>query len=297
MSSEIILIIIACIASALFSGAETVFLTSSKIRLEIMFRRNVKALKRIYSFMDKPESVIVTVLVGNNLSNVAFSTLVIVVFRDSIDELFIVLLSAMFLLLFAEVIPKAIGREFANQLIIRTGQILLIFKYLFYPINLLLSSITNVFLKQINMPQEEKSIHSLFTRKDVIKVLRESERAGVIQSKEGRIIQKIFDLRKTRLKDPMVPRTGMVAVNNDTPVEDLFLIFKQSGYSRIPVYDGTIDNIIGVVYAKDLLTNPAQLVDVLKDVIFVPDTKPVYDLLKEFRGKNASIAIVIDEYG
>ena len=293
---EIFLIILAIILSAFFAGTETVFLTASKIKIEILHRRNVKGIKKVYSFIKNPEAFIVTTLVGNNLSNVVFSSLIILVLKDSFDEFFIVIFSSMFLLIFGEIIPKAIGREFSNQLIIGSARILMLFKILFAPICTLLTSISHFFLKKFNLRTEQK-VENILTRKDIKKVISDSEKSGVIKSEQRKIIDRIFDIRQTRLKDPMVPRTDIVAIKKTASINQLLNTFSRSGFTRIPVYDKSIDDIIGVVHAKDLFNNPDKLQDILKEILFVPETKYVYKLLMEFRKKNISIAIVLDEYG
>ncbi|NOZ60827.1 MAG: HlyC/CorC family transporter [Calditrichaeota bacterium] len=290
------LIFFALLMSAYFSGTETVFLSASRLRSEILFRRRVKSIRRIYHFISKPETFIVTTLVGTNLSSVLFSTLVVLSLKNSVDEFVIVLISTSALLLFGEIIPKSLGQEFSNQLLPLTGALLKIFKFLFAPVNFLLLGFTNFFLKRLNL-KTQADFQTVFTRKDIVRVLRESEKGGAIKSKESRLIGRIFDLRKTRLKDSMVPRTEIVAVPKNISIERLSTAFSKSGFSRLPVYEDSIDNIIGIVYAKDLLTEPESLREILKEPIFVPDSKPAFRLLVEFKQKKMSIAIVLDEYG
>ena len=293
---EIFLIILATILSAFFAGTETIFLTASKIRIEILYRRKARGIKKVYSFIRTPESFIVTTLVGNNLFNVIFSSLIILVLKDSFEEFLIIIFSSMFLLIFAEIIPKAIGREFSNQLIISSARILRLFKIIFFPINILLIGVSNFFLRKLDVGSEQK-VEDILTRKNIKKLIHDSEMDGVIKSEERKIINRIFDLRQTRLKDPMIPRTEIIAVKKNTSVDQLLKTFTQSGFSRIPVYNKNIDEIIGVVHAKDLFEKPARIQDILKEILFVPETKFAYKLLKEFRQKNISIAIVLDEYG
>ena len=293
---EILLIILAIILSAFFAGTETIFLTASKIRIEILHRRKIKGIKKVYSFIKTPEAFIVTTLVGNNLSNVIFSSLIILMLKDSFEEFLIVIFSSMFLLVFAEIIPKAIGREFSNQLIISCARILRLFKIIFFPINILLIDVSNFFLRKLDLGSEQK-VEDILTRKNIKKVISDSEKGGVIKSEERKIINRIFDMSKTRLRDPMIPRTEIVAVRKSTSIDQLLKTFTQSGFSRIPVYNKNIDEIIGVVHAKDLFEKPEKIQDILKEILFVPETKFAYKLLKELRQKNISIAIVLDEYG
>ncbi len=271
-------------------------MVASRIRIEVLFRRKKKGMAKVRSFIHHPESFIVTTLVGNNLTNVIFSSFVVLFLDDFLDEFFIILITSFYLLIFGEIIPKAIGQEFSNQLIIVAAQPLKIFKWLFYPINFLLTSVSNFFIRILHLP-EEKKIETIFTRTDIRKLLQDSQKDGILPRKEGKLIERIFDLRKTRIRDPMIPRTEIFAADKNISMAELFEKFTQSGYSRIPIYDGNIDNIVGVVHAKDLLGATASIQEIIKEVIFVPETKFAYELLQEFRKKSSSLAIVLDEYG
>ena len=293
---EIILAILAIILGAFFGGSETVFLTASKIRVEILHRRRVKGIKRVYNFIKNPETFIVTVLVGNNLSHVIFSSLIVLILRESLDEFLIVVFSSSLILIFSEIIPKAIGWEFADNLVIRTAHFLNLFKIIFYPINVLLSYISNFLLKRLHVPAEQK-MPDILTRRDLQNYIQESEKYGVIDSEEKEIITRIFDLTDTRVKETMIPRTDIIAVSNDVSIVELIEKFNESGISRIPIYDGDLDNIVSVVYAKDLFFNPKELIDIAQKILYVPETKSAFELLQEFRENKMSIAIVLDEYG
>ena len=293
---DIALAILAIVLAGFFAGAETVFLSASKIRIEVLLRRKVKGIKRVYSFVQHPESFIVTSLVGTNLSHVIFSSLIVLILKESLDDFLIVIISSSMLLVFSEIIPKAISWEFANHLIIRISQILNLFKYIFYPINILLTSISNFLLKKFQVAGE-KSVENILTQKDVRTFIYESEKHGIIESKEKEVITRVFNLRQQRVKEMMIPRTDVVAVSNDTSIAELLEKFNQSGLSRIPVYEDNVDRITSVVLAKDLFLHPKKLNDLSKPILYVPETKLGFELLKEFRQKNISIAVVLDEYG
>jgi putative hemolysin len=293
---EIILAILAIILAGFFAGSETVFLSASKIRIEVLHRRKVKGMKRVYKFIKNPESFIVTSLVGTNLSHVIFSSLIVLILRESVDEFLIVLFSASLLLIFSEIIPKAIGWEFANNLIKRTALLLNFFKYIFYPINILLTSISTFLLKRFHVSAEQK-MENLLNRRDLQKYIHESAKFGIIESDEREIISRIFDMADTRVKETMIPRTDIIAVSNAASVPELIEKFNESGVSRIPIYEGDLDNIVSVVYAMDLFLNPLKLKDIQQEIFYVPETKSTFQLLRELRQKKMSIAVVLDEYG
>ncbi len=293
---EIILAIIAIIFAGFFAGSETVFLTASRIRIEVLHRRKVKGIKWVYNFIKKPESFLVTSLVGTNLFHVIFSSLIVLILRGSVAEFFIAAFSAILLLILSEIIPKAIAWEFANNLIIWVGRLLTFFEILFYPISVILASISNFLLHRFRVP-DEKKIQEILTRTDIQKYFHESEKLGVIESDEREIISRIFDLADTRVKETMIPRTNIIAMSNHASISELIAKFNESGVSRLPIYDGDIDNIVAVVYAKDLLLNPNELKDIAEEIYFIPETKSAFSLLQEFKRKKTSIAVVLDEYG
>lgn len=293
---EIVLAILAIILAGFFAGSETVFLSASRIRIEILHRRRAKGIKAVYKFIKNPETFIVTSLVGTNLSHVIFSSMIVLILKESLQDFLIVLFSSTLLLIFSEIIPKALGWEFANNLIIRSAQLLNLFKIIFYPINILLTSTSNFLLRRFHVPAEQK-MKNILTRSDLQKYIHESEKFGVIESKEKEIITRIFNLRHTPVKETMIPRTDIIAVKSEVSVDELKEKFNESGISRIPVYEDNLDNIIAVVYAKDLFLSPIKLSDISQEIFYVPETKSAFELLQEFREKKMSIAVVLDEYG
>lgn len=293
---EILLIIIALILSAFFSGSETAYLTANKIRIEVLFRRKARGIKYVYDFITNSERFIVTTLIGNNLSNVLFSSFIVLLLRESMGESLIVLISSLTVLIFGEIIPKVIARESADHVIVHISFILRIFYFIFYPVGVFFISFSNFLFRIFRLPNEQK-MENILTRRDVKRIIREGEIHGIIESSEHKIISRIFDLNKKRVKETMVPRTEIMAVEKNLSIAKLRKLIYQSGFSRLPVYEGNIDSIIGVVYAKDLFHFPKKLEEIIQEIRFVPETKSAYELLQEFRQNKNSIAIALDEYG
>lgn len=293
---ELLLAIIALIMSAFFSGSETAFLSASRIRIEVQHRRKIKGSKQAYRFIKKPESFIVTTLIGNNFVNVLFSSLMVLILRESVQDFFLVLISTSLLLIFGEIVPKAIAWEFANPLSIRLARPLYLLKVLFAPISFVLITISNFLLRRFHV-SEEKKIPEILTRSDIQKYIHESEKHGVIRPDEREIITRLFDLTETRVKETMIPRTDIIAMSNESAISEVIAKFNESGVSRLPIYDGDLDNIVAVVHAKDLFLNPQELEEISEEILYVPETKYAFELLKEFQQKKMSIAVVLDEYG
>ncbi len=293
---ETLFALAALLMSGFFSGSETTFLSASRIRIEVLHRRKVRGSNLVYRFIKKPELFIVTGLVGNNLVNVLFSSLIVLILRDSVQDFLLVIISASLLLIVGEIIPKAIAWEFANHIIIWLARPLYVFSVLFAPINFFLISISNVLLRYLQV-SDKKKLPEILRRSDIQNYIHDSEKYGVIAAREREIISRVFNLRDTRVKETMIPRTEIIAVSIDASIEEVIAKINESAVSRLPIYDGDIDNIVAVVYAKDLFFHPQQLSEITEEILYVPETKSAFDLLREFQQKKMGMAVVLDEYG
>ncbi len=292
---QFIIIIIALILSAFFSGTETALLSTSKVRLEVLIRKGKKGAHLVKQYVDNPESFIITILVGNNITIVLYSSIFAIYLDSHFSKFTGILISAVLALLVAEIIPKAIGWEFANRLTFKVAPLLKFFQIIFTPINFILEKLSRLILSLFRM--KDQKVKSILTRKDLETFIKESAKAGVVNKEEHTIISRIFDFGETRVKETMIPRTEIQGISKDAPVESLFELFASSHFSRLPVYEDNLDNIIGVIHAKDLFKFPQNIEEIMQDIQHVPDTKDALDMLQEFRKTRTSIAIVLDEYG
>jgi CBS domain containing-hemolysin-like protein len=204
---------------------------------------------------------------------------------------------AIIILIFGETIPKAIFRRERNKLIVFLAPILKLTFNLFSPLLKILTHLTSS-LKEIKDKEEN------YLTKERMKILiDEGEKGGVVGKNEGEIINGVFELSEVKVKEVMTPRVNMVCVEAETKLKEVIKIFKEHKYSRIPVYDGNIDEIIGIIYIKDLLNfwnfekEDLRAIEFIRLPFFIPESKPIGDLLKEFRQKMIHVAIVVDEYG
>ncbi|HDL17710.1 MAG TPA: HlyC/CorC family transporter, partial [Bacteroidetes bacterium] len=172
---------------------------------------------------------------------------------------------------------------------------LLFFRWLFYPLFLLLSLVISLVMRISG--QKEETLANYFTKKDLEILLRESEKVGTIDPREGEIISRVFRLSKCRVKEVLVPRTEMVTLRSGSDMQKVRETFADTGLSRIPVVGKTLDEIVGVAYAKDLFSRPKQLQEILREVHFVPQTVLCSELLQKMRVKHATFAIALDEFG
>jgi CBS domain containing-hemolysin-like protein len=204
-------------------------------------------------------------------------------------------------LLFAELIPREIGRRYTEAIAFFNVYPFHWISYLTAPLARLITKISRVLTGQ--GAETEKDIMGTITEEDLLSYVEVGEEEGIFKEEEKEMIYSIFDLDDTLVREVMVPRIDIVAVSADTSVEEAMRVITQAGYSRVPVYVDSIDNIIGILYVKDLLvywldkgeSRPVRGLE--RRVYYVPETKPVGDLLRELQAKKVHIAIIVDEYG
>ncbi len=278
-----------------FSGTETAFISVNRVRIELWRRQKNRTAEIIAEFLRKPENFIYTTLVGNNLANVAFASYATLYLHRYMDEKLTWLLITGITILFGEIIPKTLFRSLADWIIRKVAYLLKFFYYLFRPIIWIVSFLSGLILKLFNYPSTE--ITDFFSKRDVEVLIKESQNYVSLDERENLIITRLLDLRQLHVRDAMIPRTEIIAVEQDASIEKLATIFQKSGFTKIPVYRDNLDDIIGVVFLKDLFLQPNSIQDIIREVLFVPETKRSLSLMRNFRQKNTSIAIIIDEYG
>ena len=297
MSSEIIILIVLVFVSAFFSGTEIAFVVSNKVKIEIKARKKNIAAQSAHYFVENPQTFFSTILIGNNVVNIAFASIsaVFLAYMFSLNELSILLISSSILLLCGELIPKYLSRELPDRITLLTAIPLRIISFVLYPFVKVTSSISDMFTQSSSVKAE--NVKFLFSKEDLEILVQESHRAGMVNKKESDIISKVLSLGEQRVYEAMRPRTEIVGVEINSTIDDAFAFFIDSGYSKLPVYDDNLDNIKGIIYANDLFKSPENIKSILKEAVFVPETKKSLEMLNEFLNKQVSIAIVIDEFG
>ncbi|NLT50339.1 MAG: HlyC/CorC family transporter [Ignavibacteria bacterium] len=297
MESDLIILFILLLLSAFFSASELAFIVANKLKIELRARKNNFSAKQAFYFNQNPQMFFSTILIANNIANIAFSSIfaVFVVELFNLDEIYILLISTTILLLFGELLPKYFAREYADFVILLFAPVIRIINYVIYPFVKIISSISAFFTKSVNINEENNQF--LYSKEEFQKLVQESEAAGKVDKNNSGILHKVFELGEQKIYEAISPRTEIVGVEINSSIDEVINKFIQSGYSKLPVYEENLDNIKGVVFAYDLFENPQNLKSIMREVIFVPDTKKSLDMLNEFLKKHASIAIVVDEFG
>lgn len=312
--TELLYILAAIFISGFFSGSEMAFVTANKLKLEIESRKDTFRGRSLAFFSDNPENFLTTTLVGNNIINVIYATLMAVFLVEPIQVIYqqfagempttamILFIQTMFasiiILLFGEILAKAIFRVQADFLISFIAVPLRITNYVLSPLIFLTNYSSGLIVNLFNIGNERSD--KVFRRQDVEMIFRELKDSGgsqEIDHDDSEILHNVLELSNKRVRETMVPRTEIVAIDRNATLEELKKAFIESGFSKVPVYQDTIDDIIGVVFAYDLFSNPKSISQITRPVNLIPSSKKSKDLLTEFRQSNISVAIVIDEYG
>lgn len=296
MTFEIVSLLFLLSLSAFFSSTELAFVVANKIKLEIRSKQNKLAEKSAMYFVNKPQIFFSTILISNNIVNIAFASLVTIFLQRlfNFGNVAILLVSTFSLLLFGELLPKYFAREYADTLIKTNAVPLRIISFVIYPFAKITSSLSNVFVRTDLIKEEETQV---LEKEDLQTLIDESSAAGKVSEEDSEIISNIFELGEQKIYEAMTPRTEIEGVEINSGIDEVIDKFIETGYSKLPVYEENLDNVKGVVIAYDMFKNPKTLKEVMRDVIFVPETKMSMDMLNEFLEKRISIAIVVDEFG
>lgn len=312
--TEIIIIAFTVLLSGFFSGSEMAFVSANRLKLEIESRKKTAVGHSLAFFSENPERFLTTTLVGNNIVNVLYATLMAIFLVEPVQAFYLsvfgvmpsvgmllfiqTIVASVLILLFGEILSKAIFRTQADFMIKVVSVPLHIINYLLWPLITLSNSSAGVLVRWLKAGNERNE--KIFNRRDIeliFKELREGGGGEDLDQEDSEILHNVLELSNKRVRDTMVPRTEIVAVERSSSLEELQKTFIASGYSKIPVYQDTIDDIIGVVLAYDLFSQPASIAEIIRPVKLIPSSKKSKDLLTEFRQSNISVAVVIDEYG
>ena len=298
-----IAIIIACIImSGFFSATETAFSTFNRIRVKNLAEKGNRRAERVISLSDNYDALITTILIGNNIVNIlcaALSTLVFVDILKDNQELATTLSTVVItlaVLIFGEISPKSIAKRRPESFAMFACTPIYMLYILFFPLSFIFKKWQNL-LAKLFKSDEDKGI----TEEELVSIIEEAEESGDIDEDESELIKSAIEFNDLEVADIFTPRIDITSLPVDAERETIEKQFEESGYSRIPVYDGDLDNIVGILYHKDYymtdFDKDSPITEILKPVIFVTKTQKIGDVLKDLQEKQLHLAIVTDEYG
>ena len=300
---ELIVIIVGVIGSAFFSSSETALTSLNVFKIRQMEENGVENSSLVRKLTDDIGKVLTTILIGNNIVNIATTTVATIFFTDLFGPsgaIISTIVLTLTILIFGEVTPKNIASSSSEKVALKVAKPIKFFDFILKPMSFFLQAITN-FLTRLIIGENAKK-GDLVTEEDLKTIVDVSEEQGVINDQESEIINNVFEFGDSDVEDIMTARTNMEAIAVDTEDRELKDFLKNCKHSRIPVYGKSIDNIIGILHMKDIVAFIAEdkalnIEEMVRPAFYVYDNMHIFDLFKSMRGENVSLAIVIDEYG
>ena len=291
--------------SGFFSASETAFSSVNLIRLRQYAEEGKRGAKRALSVAERFDEVLLAILIGNNIVNLASASLATIVATEvlSLGASGVPIATAVMtvlIIIFGEILPKSYAKENAESLTLVIGNI-------YYYLTLILKPLIKVFMvlkELVAKLYRKKEVEPSVTEDELNVIIDTMEEEGVLEQEEVEMIQSVLDLSETRVKEIMTPRVDMVSINLQASLDEVKEVFLSEKYSRIPVYDESNDDIVGILYQHDVFVHlienenqPLVISDVMKNPIFIPCGMKVSDLLSRLQQEKQHMAIVSDEYG
>lgn len=293
------------VLSAFFSGSETAFFSLSKIQLKKLEKSKNKSSKRILRLLNNPKELLIIILLGNTIVNVAAASTAALIainvgekylqhFSQSILMIIEIIIMTLLLLIFGELAPKLLAFSSPEKTARSSSFILEIIKYLFWPIIKILELISSIF-----SIKKRKAEQTDITSEDFKNLIQSKVTQHTLEENEKKIITSIFRFSSTDTKKIMTPRVDIAGVDTSEGLQKVKDMIINSGHSKIPIYKTNIDNIIGIIYAKDIILNPKRqsISSLLRPPLFVTENTKIQNLLNKFKRRKIQIAIIVDEYG
>lgn len=299
---QLIILVVLLILSAFYSGAETALTTASEVKLTTLADEGNKKAKRALLLLDKKSKMLSAILIMNNIVNIAASSLVTAMALRLWNDAYVALAAGiltLLILIFGEIMPKTIATIHNEGLALAfSGPIMFTMKLL-TPVIFIIDKLSRLFLKILRIdPDQAKSV---LTEGEIRNILDASHEEGVIETGEREMIDNVFDFGDSLAKDVMIPRIEMTCVNVDANYWELKEQFEVHKYTRIPVFEESTDNIIGIVNMKDVLfyedINNFNIRNIMREANFTVEYKKTSELMMEMRQNHISMTLVLDEYG
>lgn len=298
---QLLVLLILLILSGFFSSAETALTTVNRVRIRALSDVGDKRAKTVLKILDQYGKMLSSILIGNNIVNISASslttTLVIRIFGNVYVGLATGILTIL-ILLFGEIVPKRWAMINSEKLSLSYCSIIFLLMKLLTPVIVIVDFLSSGIMKFLHIDTNKKN---LMTENELKTYVDVSHEDGVIESEERTIIYNIFDFSDALAKDIMIPRINMVTVNVEADYDELFAIFKESMYTRIPVYREDKDSVIGLVNIKDFILHTERenfhIENIMRDAYYTYEFKKTADLMLELREKTMNVAFVLNEYG
>jgi len=301
----LVLLIVCFILSAFFSSSETAFIALERYRIEHLVATDVKGAKRVASLLERPERLLSTILLSNNLVNTAAAAIATAMAINIWEENGIIIATigvTIILLIFSETTPKTIATHHAEKLSIAFARPIQTISWLLTPFVVILSWLASAFTRMVGGTPVPRSIISDEEIRTMISV---GHKQGTVEEAEAKLLDRVFDFGDRPVSEVMVPRLEVASIEEGSTITDFLALFSESPLSRFPVFQENMDNVIGILSVKDVLmglakgniNNDSLINELIRPAYFTPETKRINELFAEMQDKNYRMAVAVDEYG
>lgn len=301
--SDIITIIVMAVLialSAYFSATETAFSSINKTRLKHLSEKGAKRAAKVLSLSENYDKLLSTILIGNNIVNIALSSISTILFikllGGELGATVSTIVITILVLIFGEISPKSLAKESPERFAMISSPAINLLIYLFTPLTFLFSGWKKLLSKIFKTSDDRK-----MTSDELLIFVDEVEEGGVIDAEESELLKSAIEFNDQEAVDILTPRVDIEGVSHDSTKEEIAQVFTETGFSRLPVYEESLDNIVGIVHQKDFYDGPKvtekSLDEIMKSPVFVTPSMKISDLLKHLQKTKSHIAVVTDEYG
>ncbi|WNV57205.1 hemolysin family protein [Oscillospiraceae bacterium NTUH-002-81] len=296
-------IIVLLALSAFFSSAETAYTTINRIRLRTLIEEGNNSAKRVERIIHNPGKMLSAILIGNNIVNLSASSLMTIFSTNVFGSRSVGAATGvltLLVLIFGEISPKTMASGHAERIALLYSAPVSALIWLLTPVIFIVNVLSRGLMLLLRIDPDKKNGN--FTTNELRTIMEVSHEEGVLENEEKVMINNVFDFGDTQAKDIMIPRADMVFANIDDSYDDLLEIFKKEMFTRLPVYENTTDNVIGIINMKDLLLHEGpkeafHIRNILREAHFTYEYKKISELMLEMKDYSVNFTIVLDEYG
>ena len=300
MTTYIIIMVICLIGSSYFSATETAFSCANKTRLRALAEKGNKKAELAVNLADKYDRLISTILIGNNIVNILLASVGTLVFVEELKlpsgAAISTAVVTVAVLIFGEITPKSIANDFPEKFAMFSAPFIRLLIWLLMPLNFVFSLWKKLIGLLVKVEQEDN-----MAQEELLMMVEEAEQEGDIDTDEGDLLRNAIEFSDLKAEDILTHRVDLEALPIDAAKKEIAQKFTETRFSRIPIYEDNIDNIVGVIHQKDFYVGTgvttAAIKDIISPVLFIHQSENIDDLLKKLQKEKAHIAVVVDEYG
>jgi len=297
---NIILIVLLIAFSAMFSSCETAFSTVSRARLRNTASQGSKKAQKALELAESFDNSLTTILIGNNIVNIASTSISTVIFTQLFGSKGVgiaTVIMTVTVLIFGEILPKTFAKENSEKCALFFAGPLSVLIVIFTPLAWIFTAIKNLVSKLYENPDKSPSV----TEDELKVIIDEIEEEGVLEESESELVRSALDFDETVVSEILTPRVRIVGVELNSTVDEIREVFLREMYSRLPVYDKNIDNIVGIITQKDFFRmisgNRTNIQSIIQDVIYISEFKTINDALREMQRSKTHMSVILDQYG